>query len=134
MVNLVMMQDDLPEGAMIVPIIAASNKTPVTRTMDELEMHPLVLTIGNISSYVHMDATSHAWQCTVFILIPHFEVHTEFQTILKSCVWHKCIDIVTANLKHAAAFGTFMSNVDGHICYCSTPFTAWTVGLLGGKQ
>lgn len=58
--NYRLFQDQLPEGATIVPIIAASDKTPVTRQTGGLEMHPLFLTIGNIDSDIHMKATSHA--------------------------------------------------------------------------
>ncbi|KAG1886948.1 uncharacterized protein F5891DRAFT_1132294 [Suillus fuscotomentosus] len=64
-------QDQLPEGATIVPIIAASDKTPVTRQTGGLEMHPLFLTIGNINSDVHMKATSHTWRCVVYMPIPN---------------------------------------------------------------
>jgi len=51
----------LPEGATILPIMAASDKTPVTSHTGGLEMHPLFLTTGNIQSDVRMKATSHAW-------------------------------------------------------------------------
>ncbi|KAI6123491.1 hypothetical protein EDD16DRAFT_1704438 [Pisolithus croceorrhizus] len=55
-------QDTLPEGATLVPIIAASDKTPVTRHTGSLEMHPLFLTIANIDSDIRMKATAYAWQ------------------------------------------------------------------------
>ncbi|KAG1848559.1 hypothetical protein DFJ58DRAFT_842935 [Suillus subalutaceus] len=87
-------QDQLPEGATIMPIIAASDKTPVTRQTGGLEMHPLFLTIGNIDSDIRMKATSHAWRCVAYIPIPKFETHSDYHTILKSHVWH--------NLKVAA--------------------------------
>lgn len=54
-------QDSLPEGATIVPILAASDKTPVTRMTGGLEMHPLFISIGNIPGNIRMAATSHAW-------------------------------------------------------------------------
>ncbi|KIK74667.1 hypothetical protein PAXRUDRAFT_174973 [Paxillus rubicundulus Ve08.2h10] len=51
-------QDQLPEGATIIPIILASDKTPMTRHTGGLEMHPVFITIGNIQSDVRMQATS----------------------------------------------------------------------------
>ncbi|KAI5998547.1 hypothetical protein F5J12DRAFT_928852 [Pisolithus orientalis] len=68
----------LPDGMTLVPVIAASDKTPVTRYMGGLEMHPLFLMIANI------DANS--W------------------------LWHKCVDIITEKLKHAANCREFMAD------------------------
>ena len=59
-------QGELPVGATIVPIILASNKTPVSRQTGNLEMHPLFLTIGNIRSDLQMKATAHAWSCIAY--------------------------------------------------------------------
>ncbi|KAI6151216.1 hypothetical protein BKA82DRAFT_4329081 [Pisolithus tinctorius] len=39
-------QDSLPDGATIVPILAALDKTPVTRMTGGLGMHPLFISIG----------------------------------------------------------------------------------------
>ncbi|KAG2353017.1 hypothetical protein BDR07DRAFT_1383624 [Suillus spraguei] len=50
-------QDQLPEGATIVPMIIASDKTPVTWHTEGLEMHPIFVTISNIQSDVWMRAT-----------------------------------------------------------------------------
>ncbi|KAI5998566.1 hypothetical protein F5J12DRAFT_906870 [Pisolithus orientalis] len=76
-------QDSLLEGATI---------TPVTRMTRGLEMHPLLISIGNIPGNIHMAATSHSWQC--------FDVPKGIQTILQTCIWHKCVDIITMGLKH----------------------------------
>jgi len=46
---------------MIVPILAASDKTPMMRMTGGLEMHPLFISISNIPGHVHMAATSHTW-------------------------------------------------------------------------
>ncbi|KAI5993923.1 hypothetical protein EDD15DRAFT_2166736 [Pisolithus albus] len=68
-------KDALPEGATIVPIIAASDKMPVTRHTGNLEMHPLFLTIGNINSDICMKAMVHAWCCVAFMPTVKFEFH-----------------------------------------------------------
>ncbi|KIN93699.1 hypothetical protein M404DRAFT_35826 [Pisolithus tinctorius Marx 270] len=103
-------QDTLPDGATLVPVIAASDKTPITRYTGGLEMHPLFLTIANIDADVHMKATAHAWQCVAFVPIVKFEVHSDYQTILQSRLWHKCVDIVTEKLKRAANCREFMAD------------------------
>ncbi|KAG2335482.1 hypothetical protein BDR05DRAFT_1031286 [Suillus weaverae] len=110
-------QNQLPEGATIIPIIAASDKTPVTRHMGGLEMHPLFLTIGNIQADVHMKATSHAWRCTAFMPIPTFIINSDFQALLRSCLWHKCMDLVCSNLKIAARVGEYMVDPSARMHY-----------------
>ncbi|KAI6022134.1 hypothetical protein BKA83DRAFT_102958 [Pisolithus microcarpus] len=122
-------QDSLPEGATIVPIIAASDKTPVTRHTGGLEMHPLFITIGNIDSDVHMKATAYAWRCIAFMPVVKFEIHQNFQTILQARLWHKCVDIVMEKLKCAANIREFMTDPFGDIRHCFTPLVAWTADL-----
>ncbi|KAG1722536.1 uncharacterized protein EDB91DRAFT_1240205 [Suillus paluster] len=95
-------QDYLPLGATQVPIILGSDKTPVTRTTGGLEMHPLFITIGNIDSDVCCKATLRAWRCIAYMPIAKFHVHPDYQTILQAQLWHKCIDLVCANLKVTA--------------------------------
>ncbi|KAH7909168.1 hypothetical protein BJ138DRAFT_1200335 [Hygrophoropsis aurantiaca] len=119
------LQSQLPEGATIVPIIAASDKTPVTRHTGGLEMHPLFLTIGNINSDVRMKATAHAWSCVAFMPIPKFDTHGDYQSILSARVWHKCMDIVCDRLKVAAQVGEFMVDPLSHLRYCFTFLVAY---------
>ncbi|KAG2036691.1 hypothetical protein BDR03DRAFT_934343 [Suillus americanus] len=122
-------QDQLPKGATIMPIIAASDKTPVTRQMGGLEMHPLFLTISNIDSDIRMKATSHAWQYVAYIPIPKFETRSDYHTILKLHVWHKCVDLVFASLKVTAKVGEFMPDPFGELQYCFTPLVTWIADL-----
>ncbi|KAI6020817.1 hypothetical protein BKA83DRAFT_4464486 [Pisolithus microcarpus] len=98
------------QGATIIPIIAASDKTPVTRHTGALEMHPLFLTIANIDSNIHMKATACAWRCIAFVPVIKFEVHPDYQTILQARLWHKCMDIVMEKLKRTANVGEFMTD------------------------
>ncbi|KAI6118588.1 hypothetical protein EV401DRAFT_2057589 [Pisolithus croceorrhizus] len=86
-------QNELPDGAMIVPIILASDKALVTRMSGDCEMHPLFLTIVNINSEVHMKAKAHAWACMVYTLIPEFLTHPNFHSILEACLMIACKNI-----------------------------------------
>ncbi|KAG2074318.1 hypothetical protein BDR04DRAFT_1126918 [Suillus decipiens] len=101
-------QNQLPEGVTIILIIAASDKTLVTRHTGGLEMHLLFLTIGNIQADFHMKATLHVWQCTAFMPIPAFIVNSDFQSLLQAHLWHKCMDLICSNLKIAAHVGKYM--------------------------
>ncbi|KAG0701411.1 hypothetical protein DFH29DRAFT_1000269 [Suillus ampliporus] len=122
-------QNQLPEGATIVPIILASDKTPVTRQSGGLEMHPIFITIGNIQSKVHMKATAHAWCYVAFIPIPKFDVHADFQMLLHAQLFHKCMDMIFAKCKVVTKTGEYMPDPMGYIWHCFTPLVTYTADL-----
>ncbi|KAL4064880.1 hypothetical protein V8B97DRAFT_1919931 [Scleroderma yunnanense] len=124
-----MVSDLLPEGMTILPIMATSNKIPVTSHTGNLEMHPLFLTVGNIQSDVWMKATSHAWSLAAFMPIPKFKVHSKYQTILQARVWHKCMDIMCSNLKVAACTGMYTPDPLRDLHCCFTPLVTYTANL-----
>ncbi|KAG2030394.1 hypothetical protein BDR03DRAFT_936669 [Suillus americanus] len=122
-------QNQLPKGATIIPIIAASDKTPVTKHTGGLEMYPLFLSIRNIQGDVRMKVTSHAWRCTAFMPIPTFIINSDFQTLLRSHLWHKCMDLVCSNLKVAARIGEYMIDPSARLRYCFTPLISHIADL-----
>ncbi|KIM70397.1 hypothetical protein SCLCIDRAFT_101166 [Scleroderma citrinum Foug A] len=123
-------QDSLLKGATIVPILAASGKTPVTWMTGGPEMYPLFISIGNIPGNICMAATSYAWQCVAFVPIPKFDIPQANQTILQMCVWHKCVNMVTTGLKHVAETWLLMPDPHGYVRYCFTPLVVWTADLV----
>ena len=123
------MQDQLPAGATIVPIVLASDKAPVTQMTGNIKMHPLFLTIANINSKVRMKATSHAWACVAYTPTPEFLTHPDFHSVLEARVWHHCVDIVCTGLKLATHVGTFMSDPTNLTRYCFTLLVAYTADL-----
>ncbi|KAG1813400.1 hypothetical protein EV424DRAFT_1565654 [Suillus variegatus] len=122
-------QDHLPVGATQVPIILGSDKTPVTRVTGGLEMHPVFITISNIDSEVRSKATLRAWRCVGYMPIVKFKVHLDYQTTLQARLWHKCMDLILANLKATAAEGCFMSDPFQYIRYVFTPLIAHVCDL-----
>ncbi|KAG1857135.1 hypothetical protein F4604DRAFT_1883077 [Suillus subluteus] len=121
--------NDLPEDATMVPIILTSDKTPITRMTGGLEMHPIFLMIGNIQSEVRMKATTHAWHCVGFIPILKFDAHPDYQTLLHSHLFHKCMDTIFARCKVATKVGEYMPDPMGYIQHCFTPLVAYTADL-----
>ncbi|KAG2045898.1 hypothetical protein BDR06DRAFT_985719 [Suillus hirtellus] len=93
-------QDHLPMGTTQVPIILVTGG---------LKMHLVFITISNIDS--------------------EFKVHPDYQTILQAQLWHKCMDLILANLKAAAAEGCFMLNPFQYIHYIFTPLMAHVCNL-----
>ncbi|KAG1862924.1 hypothetical protein C8R48DRAFT_603235 [Suillus tomentosus] len=121
-------QDKLPIGATIVPIILASDKTPATRHTDSLEMHPMFLTIGNIHSEIRMKATLHAWECIAYIPSLEYITNSDYAGLLEARLllflqrfWHSCMDMVFEKLKIASHMGEFMVDPMGCQRYAFTP-------------
>ncbi|KAG0693787.1 hypothetical protein DFH29DRAFT_985410 [Suillus ampliporus] len=123
------MTDYLHVGATQVPIILGSDKTHVTRITRGLEMHPVFITIGNIDSEVQSKATLQAWRCIAYMPIAKFRMHSDYQSILQAQLWHKCMDLVLANLKAAAVDGCFMPDPSRLIRYVFTPLIAHVCDL-----
>ncbi|KAF9228953.1 hypothetical protein BS17DRAFT_792931 [Gyrodon lividus] len=122
-------QDQLIEGATIIPIIIGSDKTPVTKHTGRLEMHTIFVTIGSIQSDVWMQVTSHAWRCIAFMPIPSFDVHPDFQTLLILHVFHRCMDIAFGSLKQRAQTGCSMTDGLGCIRNCFTLLVSYIADL-----
>ncbi|KAG1784681.1 uncharacterized protein HD556DRAFT_1435370 [Suillus plorans] len=108
-------QDYLPLGTTQVPIILGSDKTPVTRLAGGIKMHPVFVTI--------------AWRCVAYIPVVKFRVHQEHQSILQARLWHKCMDLVFANLKVTANDNCFMPDPSCYICHVFMPLVAHVCDL-----
>ncbi|KAG2361757.1 hypothetical protein BDR07DRAFT_1485539 [Suillus spraguei] len=61
--------------------------------------------------------------------IPQYICNPEFSLLLQAHMWHRCVDIVCENLKHAAAVGTDMVDPLGLLRYAFTPLIAYTADL-----
>ena len=92
-------------------------------------MHPIFMTISNIQSDIRMQAMSHAWHCIAFIPSLEFKIHSDFQTLLQSQVFHWSLDIVTASLKDVAKDGCKLVDPSGCIQNCYTPLVAYIADL-----
>ncbi|KIM70177.1 hypothetical protein SCLCIDRAFT_101630, partial [Scleroderma citrinum Foug A] len=64
-----------------------------------------------------------------FMPIPKFEAPKGCQSVLQSCVWHKCVKIVTVGLQYLACTGGFMPDPHGYQRLCFMPLAAWTTDL-----
>jgi hypothetical protein len=93
-------------------------------------MHPVFLTIGNIDSDIRSKATLRAWRCIAYMPIANFCIHPDYQTILQAQLWHKCMDLVLANLKATVSDRCFMPDPSRYIRYAFTPLIAHVCDLL----
>jgi len=114
-------------GATQIGIVGGSDKTHLTTTSGGLEMHPVYLTIANISGEVRAKLSSHAWLCVAYIPIPKFQstIPTEVQSVLSARIWHYCIDVCMESLKKAAYHGAMAADAAGNVRRIFTPLVSW---------
>jgi hypothetical protein len=93
-------------------------------------MHLVFVTISNIDSEVRSKAMLRAWRCVAYIPVIKFRVHPDYQSILQARLWHKCIDLVCANLKATVKDGCFIPDPSCYICHVFMPLVAHVCDLL----
>ncbi|KIK18553.1 hypothetical protein PISMIDRAFT_109244, partial [Pisolithus microcarpus 441] len=120
------MQDSLPSRYSFVGVIGASDKTPLTISTGNKEMHPLLLSLANIHTGVRMKATSHSFTLAAYLPIPKFHnVSPAVQAVLSAHVYHFTISIVMKELKGASHDGTVLSDPNGDLHIIHMPLIAW---------
>ncbi|KAF9643859.1 hypothetical protein BDM02DRAFT_3132132 [Thelephora ganbajun] len=120
------MQARLPQGATLLGVVLSSDKTGLTSMTGDHTAHPLLITLANINSAVHLSSSSHTLKLLALIPVPKFVgIKKKLHGILENRLLHMCLDFVTSPLKTAAQNGTWMSDYTGYICQCFTPLAAY---------
>ncbi|KAG1888130.1 hypothetical protein F4604DRAFT_1916049 [Suillus subluteus] len=60
---------------------------------------------------------------------PKFIVNSDYQTLLQTRLWHKCVDLVCSKLKITARVGEFMVDASANRCFCFTPLISHIADL-----
>ncbi|KIM29355.1 hypothetical protein M408DRAFT_306317, partial [Serendipita vermifera MAFF 305830] len=79
-------QMTLPNGAALIPIILASDKTHLTVLAGDKKAWPLYLSIGNIKSNVRNKPTNNTWVIIGYIPCVKFEGQKEYVVVLASLI------------------------------------------------
>lgn len=91
----------MTEGETLGLVILGSDKTHLTRNYGDKEAHCVYMTCGNIISDVRTKLSSRAWIMVAQIPVAKFN-EQDYQGMLTSRLYHKCMAIVTANLKQCS--------------------------------
>ena len=119
-------QARLPQGSTSLGIILSSDKTALTAMTGDHSAHPLLITLANINSSVHLSSSSHALQLLALIPVPKFVgVQKKIHGILENRLIHACLNFVTSPLKTVARTGTWMGDYAGYVRYCFTPLVTY---------
>ncbi|KAJ7779093.1 hypothetical protein B0H16DRAFT_1878677 [Mycena metata] len=109
-------QQLLPEGATLVPIILASDKTQLTRFSGDQQAWPVYLTIGNIDKATRRAPSSRATVLLGYIPVAKMEIFAKARRAgVAQQLFHDCMAQMLESLKVAGEKGVMMDCADGFV-------------------
>ncbi|KAI0054884.1 hypothetical protein BV25DRAFT_1816397, partial [Artomyces pyxidatus] len=119
-------QDRLPEGHTFLGVIGTCHRVELGTVKSDCEKHALLLSIANIHADMRRKEASHAYALAAYIPVPNFSnVSASEQSILARRVYHRCLDIILAELKRAERHPRWMLDPNGQFRLVHTPLVAW---------
>ncbi|EIW52175.1 uncharacterized protein TRAVEDRAFT_155978 [Trametes versicolor FP-101664 SS1] len=110
------LQGKLPSGAVIAPLIIASDKTNLTAHSGDQTAWPVYLSIGNIDKAVRRQPSAHATVLLGYIPVSKFHSFskaTRSEALYR--LFHTCMEKIFSTLVAAGTTGVVMTCADGHI-------------------
>ena len=121
-------QDTVPEGGTVVPLLFGSDKTHLTNFSGDKAAWPLYMTLGNIKKEIRRQSSKRAWVLVALLPVPpknprSGEIHT---------TWHTAIDKVLSPIKDLDLGGPGYSwdCADGQVRQCYPIIAAWIADYM----
>ncbi|KAJ4479710.1 hypothetical protein C8J55DRAFT_455705 [Lentinula edodes] len=109
-------QDQLPNGATVAPIILASDETQLSTFSGDKKAWPLYLTVGNIEKCVRRKPTSRSWILLGYIPVSSLECFSKERRSVEGCqLFHDCVKKMLQPLIEKGIQATEMGCSDGFI-------------------
>ncbi|KAG8788309.1 hypothetical protein FRC12_014695 [Ceratobasidium sp. 428] len=122
-----MLQERLPYGGTLVPIILSSDKTCLTNFSGNKKAWPVYLTLGNIPKATRRSVDSGAAVLLGYIPVTKFKCFTPGEARQKAAHWlfHTCLTKMLAPLKTAGLDGVEVECADGWVRRCFPVLAAY---------
>ncbi|KAG2068175.1 hypothetical protein BDR04DRAFT_1025221, partial [Suillus decipiens] len=108
----------LPEGAMVVPVIIATDKTQLTQFSGNKTAYPVYMTLGNILHSIHCKPSQHVCVLIAYLSVSK-SVGKELTKKQKSArvqqIFHNSMRVILEPLKEAGKHGVEVIFGDGHV-------------------
>ncbi|KAJ6541145.1 hypothetical protein B0H10DRAFT_1855356 [Mycena sp. CBHHK59/15] len=109
-------QELLPIGSTLCPIIISSGKTQLTRFSGDQQAWPVYLTIGNIDKETRRTPSSRATVLLGYIPVTKLEIFTKAnRSAVTHQLFHDCMRVMLESLKTAGKDGVRMECADGFV-------------------
>ncbi|KAJ7757903.1 hypothetical protein B0H16DRAFT_1822559 [Mycena metata] len=106
-------QNLLPKGSTLCPIIISSDKTQLTRFSGDQQAWPVYLTIGDIDKETRRSPSSHATVLIGYIPVTKLEIFKKAsRQAVAHQLFHDCMRVLLAPLKEAGEKGVRMDCAD----------------------
>ncbi|SJK96778.1 uncharacterized protein ARMOST_00024 [Armillaria ostoyae] len=107
------LQQILPPGATICPIILSSDKTQLSQFRGDKSAWPVYLTIGNIAKGTRREASSHATVLIGYLPVGKFDCYSDSaKQFAHYRVFNHCMNVVLTSVKEAGKTGITMTCSD----------------------
>ncbi|KAJ6611660.1 hypothetical protein B0H10DRAFT_2437370 [Mycena sp. CBHHK59/15] len=109
-------QELLPEGSTLAPIIISSDKTQLTRFSGDKQAWPVYLTIGNIDKETRRTPSARATVLLGYIPVSKLEIFSKGKRSgVNHQLFHDCMKVILEPLKVAGKDGVQMDCADGFV-------------------
>ncbi|KAH7904150.1 hypothetical protein BJ138DRAFT_1019522 [Hygrophoropsis aurantiaca] len=110
------MQGRLPEGAVVTPVILASDKTSLSQFKGDKQAWPVYLTIGNIAKDVRRQLSKHATVLLGYLPVSKLECFSATRRQVEGYrLYHYCMSVMVEPLVKAGTEGVCMMCPDGFV-------------------
>ncbi|EIN13305.1 hypothetical protein PUNSTDRAFT_59004 [Punctularia strigosozonata HHB-11173 SS5] len=109
-------QAKLPDGATVVPVILSSDKTQLSTFSGDQQVHPVYLSIGNISKDIRRKPSYHAQVLIAYLPITDMShLPDDVARVMRARSFHAAMRVVLRSLEDAGKTGVELTGGDGAV-------------------